>query len=94
MIDRFIAHIKSERRYSELTVRNYSRDITAFVEWFNSRIAVDSFDATKPLKMGKHKITDYRVPAKWLTVGETLIHSSNIASAQMALKVGKEETLP
>ena len=50
----------------------------------------DSFDATKPLKMGKHKITDYRVPAKWLTVGETLIHSSNIASAQMALKVGKE----
>ena len=47
MIDRFIAHIKSERRYSELTVRNYSRDITAFVEWFNSRIAVDNFDATK-----------------------------------------------
>lgn len=49
----------------------------------------DSFDATKPIKMGRHKITDYRVPAKWLTVGETLIHSSNIASAQMALKVGK-----
>lgn len=50
----------------------------------------DSFDATKPLKMGRHKITDYRVPAKWLTVGETLIHSSNIASAQIALKVGKD----
>lgn len=50
----------------------------------------DSFDATKPLKMGRHRITDYRVPAKWLTVGETLIHSSNIASALMALKVGKE----
>jgi cell division protein FtsI (penicillin-binding protein 3) len=50
----------------------------------------DSFDATKPLKMGRHRITDYRVPAKWLTVGETLVHSSNIASAQMALKVGKE----
>ncbi len=50
----------------------------------------DSFDATKPLKMGKHRITDYRVPAKWLTVGETLIHSSNIASALMALKVGKD----
>ena len=40
--------------------------------------------------MGRHRITDYRVPAKWLTVGETLIHSSNIASAQMALKVGKD----
>ncbi|MBR1373911.1 penicillin-binding protein 2 [bacterium] len=50
----------------------------------------DSFDATKPLKMGWHKITDYRVPAKWLTVGETLIYSSNIASALMALRVGKK----
>ena len=49
----------------------------------------DSFDATKPIKMGRHKITDYRVPAKWLSVGETLVYSSNIASAQMALKVGK-----
>lgn len=65
---------------------------------FNTALGLDSgkikitdkFDATKPLKMGKHKITDFRVPAKWLTVGETLIHSSNIASALMALKVGKE----
>ena len=65
---------------------------------FNTALGLDSgkikindkFDATKPLKMGWHKITDYRVPAKWLTVGETLIHSSNIASAQMALKVGKK----
>lgn len=64
---------------------------------FNTALGLDSgkikigdkFDATKPLKMGRHRITDYRVPAKWLTVGETLIHSSNIASAQMALKVGK-----
>lgn len=64
---------------------------------FNTALGLDSgkikitdkFDATKPLKMGRHKITDFRVPAKWLSVGETLIHSSNIASAQMALKVGK-----
>jgi cell division protein FtsI (penicillin-binding protein 3) len=40
--------------------------------------------------MGWHKITDFRVPAKWLSVGETLIYSSNIASALMALKVGKK----
>ena len=65
---------------------------------FNTALGLDSgkikisdrFDATKPHKMGRHKITDYRVPAKWLSVGETLIHSSNIASAQMALKVGKD----
>ena len=65
---------------------------------FNTALGLDSgkikitdkFDATKPLKMGWHQITDYRVPAKWLTVGETLIHSSNIASALMALRVGKK----
>lgn len=65
---------------------------------FNAALGLDSgkikihdkFDARFPLKMGRHRITDYRVPPKWLNVGETLIHSSNIASAQMALKVGKE----
>ncbi|MBR5598570.1 MAG: penicillin-binding protein 2 [Alphaproteobacteria bacterium] len=65
---------------------------------FNTALGLDSgkikitdrFDARKPLKMGRFKITDYRVPPKWLSVGETLIHSSNIASAQMALKVGKD----
>lgn len=47
MIDRFIAHIESEKRYSELTVRNYRRDIEAFAEWFKCRVATDSFDASK-----------------------------------------------
>ena len=65
---------------------------------FNTALGLDSgkikitdkFDARKPLKMGRFRITDYRVPPKWLSVGETLIHSSNIASAQIALKVGKD----
>ena len=47
MIDRFIAYIESERRLSALTVRNYKKDITAFAEWFNSRLALESFDATR-----------------------------------------------
>ena len=47
MIDRFIAHIESEKRYSGLTVRNYRRDIEAFAEWFKYRVATDSFDASK-----------------------------------------------
>ena len=47
MIDRFIAHIESEKRYSGLTVRNYRRDIEAFAEWFKCRVTTDSFDASK-----------------------------------------------
>ena len=33
MIDRFIAYIETERRYSPLTVRNYRRDTERFVAW-------------------------------------------------------------
>ena len=47
MIDRFIAYIESERRLSTLTVRNYKKDVVAFAEWFNCRLAVEQFDATK-----------------------------------------------
>ena len=45
MIDRFIAHIESERRLSPLTVKNYTRDIKNFVEWFNRSVKLDSFNA-------------------------------------------------
>lgn len=47
MINRFIEYIESEKRYSELTVRNYKRDVLGFAEWFNDRIGLDKFDATK-----------------------------------------------
>ena len=50
----------------------------------------DSFDARKPLKLGRHTVTDFGAKNKILTVTETMVYSSNIASALMALKVGKE----
>lgn len=34
MIDRFIAYIAAERRYSPLTVRNYRHDIELFAQWW------------------------------------------------------------
>ncbi len=51
----------------------------------------DSFDATKPLKLKYNTIKDYRGENRWLTVPEILIYSSNIGSAQIALKVGRQE---
>ena len=47
MINRFIEYIESGKRYSKLTVRNYKRDVLGFAEWFNDRIGLDKFDATK-----------------------------------------------
>jgi cell division protein FtsI (penicillin-binding protein 3) len=51
----------------------------------------DRFDATKPLKLRYNTIKDYRGENRWLNLQEILIHSSNIGSAQIALKVGKKE---
>lgn len=66
---------------------------------FNTCLALDSgkvkptdqFDATKPIKVGYNTIKDYRGKNSWLSVTDALVHSSNIASTQMALKVGKEQ---
>lgn len=51
----------------------------------------DRFDATKPIKAGYNWIKDYRGENRWLNLSEILIHSSNIGSAQIALKVGRDE---
>lgn len=51
----------------------------------------DKFDATKPIKIQGMTVSDYRGENRWLTVGEVLIHSSNIGSVQMVLRVGKEK---
>ena len=51
----------------------------------------DRFDATKPLKLKYDIIKDYRGKNKWMDLQEILIYSSNIGSAQVALKVGKDE---
>ncbi|MBQ8871089.1 MAG: penicillin-binding protein 2 [Alphaproteobacteria bacterium] len=51
----------------------------------------DKFDATEPLKLKGITVSDYRGENRWLSVGEILIHSSNIGSAQIILRVGKEK---
>ena len=43
IVERFLLHITSERRYSPLTVRNYRRDIDEFVEWGEQYSGKDNF---------------------------------------------------
>jgi cell division protein FtsI (penicillin-binding protein 3) len=47
-------------------------------------------DATNPLKIGRFTIGDYHAQRRILTVQETLLFSSNIGAAKIALKVGPE----
>lgn len=42
MLGAFITYLRAERRYSELTVRNYTRDIRAFIEFLG--LTEDEFD--------------------------------------------------
>ena len=50
------------------------------------------FDATHPLKVGGFTIHDERGdPERWLSMPETLIYSSNIATARIADEVGPQK---
>ncbi len=49
------------------------------------------FDATHPLKVGNYTIHDERGdPKRWLNMAETLIYSSNIATARVADEIGPQ----
>jgi cell division protein FtsI (penicillin-binding protein 3) len=49
-----------------------------------------SFDASRPLQMGKHTIHDFHAQNRVLTVPEIFTYSSNIGTARAALKLGVE----
>ena len=51
----------------------------------------EKFDTTKDIKLKYNTIKDYRGERRWLTLGEVLIYSSNIGSARISLKVGKDD---
>ncbi len=50
----------------------------------------DGYDATHPLKVANFTIRDDHPQARYLTVPEIFIFSSNIGAAQMALDIGSE----
>lgn len=48
------------------------------------------YDATKPIHIARHVIRDYHAKARWLSVPEIFMYSSNIGAAKMAMDVGTE----
>lgn len=47
------------------------------------------FDATAPIAIGRFKISDDHAQRRWLNIPETLVHSSNIATARIADELGQ-----
>lgn len=85
-----------KERFNQTTLGTY--EFGSIFKLFNTALGLESktitvdsiFDTSKPLKIGRKQITDYRGQARPLTVPEILIHSSNIGSAQIGLKIGQE----
>ena len=57
----------------------------------SGRVGLDDvFDASQPVRIGGHRIGDYRGENRPLTARETILFSSNIASARMADQITPE----
>ena len=90
--------VKSERAKFNMATKGVYEP-GSVLKIFNTAMSLESgkvkvsdyFDATQPLKLRQNVIRDYRGENRWLSVPEILIYSSNIGSAQMALKVGGSE---
>ncbi len=50
----------------------------------------DSFDASEPIRIGRHMIRDFKPENRLLSLSEVLVHSSNIGSARIAVALGQE----
>jgi len=46
------------------------------------------FDASRPIRVGRHEINDFRGKNRWLAVPEIIAYSSNLATAHMAMTIG------
>ena len=83
-----------KERFNQATLGTY--EFGSVFKLFNTALGLESktitvndiFDTSKPLKIGRKSITDYRGQNRPLMVPEILMHSSNIGSAQIALKIG------
>lgn len=50
----------------------------------------DGYDATRPIQVARYTIHDDHAKARWLSVPEIYMYSSNIATAKMALDAGPD----
>lgn len=48
------------------------------------------YDATRPLQVGRFQIRDSHSAGRWLNVPEALVQSSNVVTAQVADRLGRE----
>jgi len=85
-----------ENRFNRNTLGVYEPGSTFKI--FNTAMALDygvstlatSYDATKPIRVSRFTISDYKGQNRWLSVAEIFMYSSNIGSVRMMLDVGRD----
>jgi len=88
--------LKGDAGFNRATKGVY--EMGSIFKLFNTAMALDSgtvnltdtFDATKPLRIGRFRINDFHGQKRILSVPEVLVFSSNIGSAQIALEAGTD----
>ena len=90
------AQADPETRFNRNTLGVYEPGSTFKI--FNTAMALDygtttlagGYDASKPIRISRFTISDYKGQNRWLTVPEIFLYSSNIGSVRMALDVGRD----
>ncbi len=84
------------QRFNRATLGVY--EVGSTFKIFTTAIALDTgvvdlsggYDATQPIRISRFTIRDFHPEARWLSVPEIFMHSSNIGAAKMALDFGGE----
>lgn len=88
-----IKHQTNEVTYSVYELGSTFKPLTvaAALDAGTVRNLARRYDATQPLEIAGFKIRDSHPSNRWLNVPETLVHSSNIVTAQIADNLGQEK---
>jgi cell division protein FtsI (penicillin-binding protein 3) len=89
-----VGEVPDDARFNRTTLGVY--ELGSIFKIFNHAIALETgaasltsiYDARKPIRVARFRISDFHPKNRWLTVPEIFMYSSNIGSAKMALDIG------